>query len=79
MDLSNITVEKELQIVFMGTPDFAVPVLECLIENYKVRIKNEEWLSDDTKAKALAKMEKMTYTVGIPEEFVKVENNYDIT
>lgn len=37
MDLSNITVEKELQIVFMGTPDFAVPVLEGLIENYKVR------------------------------------------
>lgn len=48
------------------------------IENYKVRIKNEDWLSDDTKAKALAKMEKMTYTVGIPEEFVKVENNYKI-
>lgn len=37
MDLSNITIEKELQIVFMGTPDFAVPVLEGLIENYKVR------------------------------------------
>lgn len=37
MDLSNITIEKELQIVFMGTPEFAVPVLEGLIENYKVR------------------------------------------
>lgn len=37
MDLSNITIEKELQIVFMGTPDFAVPVLEGLIENYNVR------------------------------------------
>ena len=37
MDLSNITIEKELQIVFMGTPEFAVPVLEGLIENYNVR------------------------------------------
>ena len=37
MDLSNIKIEKELQIVFMGTPEFAVPVLEGLIENYNVR------------------------------------------
>lgn len=37
MDLSNITIEKDLQIVFMGTPEFAVPVLEGLIENYNVR------------------------------------------
>jgi len=37
MDFSKIEIEKELQIVFMGTPDFAVPVLEGLIENYKVR------------------------------------------
>ena len=32
MDLSNITVEKELQIVFMGTPDFAEKSLEALQE-----------------------------------------------
>ena len=37
MDLSNINIEKELQIVFMGTPSFAVPILEGLIDNYKVR------------------------------------------
>ncbi len=37
MNLENINVEKELKIVFMGTPDFSVPVLEGLIENYKVR------------------------------------------
>ncbi len=28
--------KKELRIIFMGTPDFSVPVLEGLIENYKV-------------------------------------------
>ncbi len=37
MDLSNIEVKKDLQIVFMGTPDFAVPILKSLIENYNVR------------------------------------------
>lgn len=37
MDYSNITIEKDLQIVFMGTPVFAVPVLEGLLEHYKVR------------------------------------------
>lgn len=37
MDFSNIKIEKELQIVFMGTPEFAVPVLQGLLDNYKVR------------------------------------------
>ena len=37
MDYSNIKIEKELQIVFMGTPEFAVPVLQGLLDNYKVR------------------------------------------
>lgn len=35
--LDNINVLKELKIVFMGTPDFSVPVLKGLIENYNVR------------------------------------------
>ena len=25
-----------MKVIFMGTPDFAVPVLEGLIENYEV-------------------------------------------
>lgn len=37
MNLEELNVEKELKIVFMGTPEFSVPVLEALIENYKVR------------------------------------------
>ena len=27
---------KEMRIIFMGTPDFAVPVLQGLIDNYEV-------------------------------------------
>ena len=37
MNFEDIKIEKELKIIFMGTPDFSVPILEALIENYKVR------------------------------------------
>ena len=37
MILEEVNVEKELKIVFMGTPEFSVPVLKGLIDNYKVR------------------------------------------
>jgi len=37
MDFDKINAVKEPTIIFMGTPDFSVPVLEGLIENYKVR------------------------------------------
>ena len=32
MNLENVNVEKELKIVFMGTPDFSVGPLESLIK-----------------------------------------------
>ena len=28
---------KDLKVVFMGTPDFSVPILQSLIDNYKVK------------------------------------------
>jgi methionyl-tRNA formyltransferase len=37
MDIENIEIKKEVSIVFMGTPDFAVPILQGLIDNYKVK------------------------------------------
>lgn len=36
MNIDDIKVKRETRIVFMGTPDFAVPVLEGLIDNYNV-------------------------------------------
>ena len=36
MDIENVEVEKELRIVFMGTPQFSVSVLKSLIDNYNV-------------------------------------------
>lgn len=37
MNIENIEIEKELKIVFMGTPEFSVPVLDALIKNYGVK------------------------------------------
>ncbi len=37
MNINDINMKKEVKIVFMGTPDFAVPILEVLIEHYNVR------------------------------------------
>ena len=37
MDFDKIEIKKDPVIIFMGTPDFSVPVLEGLISKYKVR------------------------------------------
>ncbi len=37
MDIENLNIERKLRIVFMGTPDFSVPVLDSLIKNYGVK------------------------------------------
>ena len=37
LNIEDVNVEKELKIVFFGTPDFAVPVLQGLIDNYNVK------------------------------------------
>ena len=37
MNIEDINIKKDVSIVFMGTPEFAVPVLQGLIDYYKVR------------------------------------------
>lgn len=37
MNLENVNVEKDLKIVYMGTPEFSAIVLEGLLSKYKVR------------------------------------------
>lgn len=37
MKLDDIQIKREISIIFMGTPDFSTPVLEALIQNYKVK------------------------------------------
>ena len=37
IDISKVELDENLRIVFFGTPDFAVPILQGLIENYEVK------------------------------------------
>lgn len=37
MNIEDIEIKRDLRVVFMGTPDFSVPILEALIKNYKVK------------------------------------------
>lgn len=37
MDFDKIKIDRELKIIFMGTPEFSVPILEGLVSKYKVR------------------------------------------
>jgi methionyl-tRNA formyltransferase len=37
MNIEDVNVKEEPRILFMGTPEFAVPILEGLFEHYKVR------------------------------------------
>lgn len=37
MNLEDINVEKELRILYMGTPEFSATVLKGLVSNYKIR------------------------------------------
>lgn len=37
MNLNEINIEREKKVIFMGTPEFSVPVLENLIKHYNVR------------------------------------------
>lgn len=37
MDLDEIEIKRDPVIIFMGTPEFSRPVLEGLLENYKIR------------------------------------------
>ena len=36
MNIEDVVVKREPRVVFMGTPEFAVPILETLIEKYQV-------------------------------------------
>ena len=37
MNVEDIEIKREPSVVFMGTPDFSVPILDALIKNYKVK------------------------------------------
>jgi predicted metalloendopeptidase len=45
-------------------------MIEDLRSAYKVRIENLDWMGDQTKKRALRKLEAFTYKIGYPEEWI---------
>ena len=72
----------KLKIVFMGTPDFSVPILEALIENYDVisvvtqpdRISGKKILEPSIKKVALKHNIKVFQSVKIRKEYEEIVN-----
>lgn len=61
----------------------AEEMIANVIEAYKIRINNLEWMSDSTKVRAIEKLDKFTVKIGYPDKFkdysdlnVKPENSY---
>ncbi|HYJ13511.1 MAG TPA: M13 family metallopeptidase, partial [Thermomicrobiales bacterium] len=49
-------------------------LVQHMIDAFRLRIENNEWMSDETKAKAIEKLELMTVLVGYPDEWTSYEN-----
>lgn len=49
-------------------------LVDHLIDAFRLRIQNNEWMSDETKAKAIEKLDLMTVMVGYPDEWVSYGN-----
>ena len=75
MNLEDVNVEKELKIVFMGTPEFSVPVLEGLIENYKV---TQEELSEAV-GKSRPHITNTLRLLNLQSKIIKMIENGEIT
>lgn len=75
-------IEKEYSLRNIDNHKEAIETTKKVIndvkEEYYNNIKNATWLSDETKAKALKKLDTLKVRVGIPEEFNIISNNYTI-
>ena len=47
----------------------AVTMVQNVIETYKSRIKDLDWMTEDTKEKAIEKLNKLTVKIGYPDEW----------
>ena len=53
-------------------------IINDIIDEYKIKIKNNIWLSESTKQKALLKLENMKINVGYPEKWAYNSNKYNL-
>lgn len=53
-------------------------IINDIIEEYKIKVKNNVWLSEKTKQKALLKLENMKVNVGYPEKWEENSIKYNL-
>ena len=54
-------------------------IIKDIIKQYKIKIENNSWLSQETKKKALAKLENMKINLGYPENVEEYSEQYELT
>ncbi len=58
---------------------FYTKLVEDEINMFKLIIEKKDWLTNETKTKAINKLNNIKYTVGVPSELVFSENNYIVS
>ena len=53
-------------------------IINDIIAEYKIKIRNNDWLSEKTKQKALLKLENMKVNVGYPDKWEDSSQKYDL-
>ena len=53
-------------------------IINDIIAEYKIKIKNNAWLSENTKQKALLKLENINVNVGYPEKWEEKSHKYNL-
>lgn len=53
-------------------------IINDIIAEYKIKIRNNDWLSEKTKQKALLKLENMKVNVGYPDKWEDNSQKYDL-
>ncbi len=54
-------------------------IINDIIAEYKIKIENNVWLSDNTKQKAILKLENMNTNVGYPDKWEENSQKYNLT
>lgn len=54
-------------------------IIELILEEYKEIIRRQEWMSEETKQKAVRKLETMQVKIGYPDEWPKAKDMMQVT
>jgi len=76
---TDITLKYIEEYVKEGSTEYFEDMIEDIIAQYKIKIQSNTWLNEETKEKALLKLDTMKVRVGYPDHFPQVASQYEIT